>query len=97
VELPAGEHLAIGYLAQHQLESLDFDASPFCTAALEPAGSDSSIRNFLGGFCLSLAMRPCTDTVLLRRRKKARVALAVHRLPAGPPICCLLDEPTKPS
>lgn len=50
-ELKTGEHLAIGYFAQHQLDSLDPEASPLLhLARIAPAERDQTLRNFLGGF-----------------------------------------------
>ena len=46
-----GEHLRIGYFAQHQLEALDLDASPALhLQRLTPTATEQSIRNYLGGF-----------------------------------------------
>src|SRR5690554_1035071 len=46
-----GEHLRIGYFAQHQLEALDTDASgALLLQRLRPQASEQEIRNFLGGF-----------------------------------------------
>ncbi|WP_236744008.1 ATP-binding cassette domain-containing protein [Marinobacter similis] len=87
-----GEHLAIGYFAQHQLESLDLDASPFLhLQRLSPKASEQSIRNFLGGFDFH------GDEALSAIRsfsggEKARVALAI--IAWQRPNLLLLDEPT---
>ncbi len=91
-ERTCGEHLAIGYFAQHQLESLDLDASPFLhLQRLAPKASEQSIRNFLGGFDFH------GDEALSAIRsfsggEKARVALAV--IAWQRPNLLLLDEPT---
>lgn len=91
-ERTTGEHLAIGYFAQHQLESLDLDASPFLhLQRLSPRASEQSIRNFLGGFDFH------GDGALSAIRsfsggEKARVALAV--IAWQKPNLLLLDEPT---
>lgn len=91
-ERTTGEHLAIGYFAQHQLESLDLDASPFLhLQRLAPRASEQSIRNFLGGFDFH------GDEALSAIRsfsggEKARVALAV--IAWQKPNLLLLDEPT---
>ncbi len=46
-----GEHLRIGYFAQHQLEALDLDASPLVhLRRLSPKATEQEIRNYLGGF-----------------------------------------------
>jgi ATP-binding cassette subfamily F protein 3 len=91
-ERTAGEHLAIGYFAQHQLESLDLEASPFLhLQRLAPRASEQSIRNFLGGFDFhgdeaTSAIRSFSGG------EKARVALAV--IAWQKPNLLLLDEPT---
>ncbi|TBW58194.1 ATP-binding cassette domain-containing protein [Marinobacter halodurans] len=91
-ERTTGEHLAIGYFAQHQLESLDLDASPFLhLQRAAPKASEQSIRNFLGGFGFH------GDDALERIRsfsggEKARVALAL--IAWARPNLLLLDEPT---
>lgn len=91
-ERTCGEHLAIGYFAQHQLESLDLDASPFLhLQRLSPRASDQSIRNFLGGFDFhgDAALAPIRS---FSGGEKARVALAV--IAWQRPNLLLLDEPT---
>ena len=91
-ERTCGEHLAIGYFAQHQLESLDLDASPFLhLQRLSPKASEQRIRNFLGGFDFH------GDEALSAIRafsggEKARVALAI--IAWQRPNLLLLDEPT---
>ncbi len=87
-----GEHLAVGYFAQHQLESLDLDASPFLhLQRAAPKASEQSIRNFLGGFGFH------GDEALSTIRRfsggeKARVALSL--IAWAKPNMLLLDEPT---
>ncbi|HET8800984.1 MAG TPA: ATP-binding cassette domain-containing protein [Marinobacter sp.] len=91
-ERTAGEHLAIGSFAQHQLESLDLDASPFLhLQRLSPRASEQSIRNFLGGFDFhgDEALSPIRA---FSGGEKARVALAV--IAWQKPNLLLLDEPT---
>ncbi|RBW51170.1 ABC transporter ATP-binding protein [Marinobacter sp. F3R11] len=91
-ERTCGEHLAIGYFAQHQLESLDLDASPFLhLQRLSPRASEQSIRNFLGGFDFhgDEALSPIRS---FSGGEKARVALAV--IAWQKPNLLLLDEPT---
>ncbi|MCC5881883.1 MAG: ATP-binding cassette domain-containing protein [Halomonas sp.] len=87
-----GEHLAIGYFAQHQLESLDLSATPFMhVQRLSPTASDQAIRNFLGGFGF-----PGDDVFGEVGRfsggEKARLALAL--VAWRKPNLLLLDEPT---
>lgn len=91
-ERACGEHLAIGYFAQHQLESLDLDASPFLhLQRLSPRASEQSVRNFLGGFDFhgDEALSPIRS---FSGGEKARVALAV--IAWQKPNLLLLDEPT---
>ncbi|QEL09773.1 ATP-binding cassette domain-containing protein [Kushneria phosphatilytica] len=87
-----GEHLAIGYFAQHQLDSLDMQATPYThVQRLSPQAGEQVIRNFLGGFGFR------GDDVFASAERfsggeKARLALALiawHR-----PNLLLLDEPT---
>jgi ATP-binding cassette subfamily F protein 3 len=87
-----GEHLAIGYFAQHQLESLDLDASPFLhLQRLSPKASEQSIRNFLGGFNFH-GDEALSAIHSFSGGEKARVALAV--IAWQKPNLLLLDEPT---
>ncbi len=91
-ERKTGEHLAIGYFAQHQLESLDLDASPFLhLQRLSPGASEQKVRNFLGGFNFhgDEALTPIRQ---FSGGEKARVALAV--IAWQKPNLLLLDEPT---
>ncbi|KPQ27314.1 MAG: ATP-binding cassette, subfamily F, member 3 [Marinobacter excellens HL-55] len=91
-ERTCGEHLAIGYFAQHQLESLDLDASPFLhLQRLAPGASEQKVRNFLGGFDFhgDEALSPIRS---FSGGEKARVALAV--IAWQKPNLLLLDEPT---
>ncbi len=91
-ERTCGEHLAIGYFAQHQLESLDLDASPFLhLQRLSPKASEQAIRNFLGGFDFhgDDALAPVRS---FSGGEKARVALSI--IAWQRPNLLLLDEPT---
>ncbi|KKN49911.1 hypothetical protein LCGC14_0637960 [marine sediment metagenome] len=91
-ERTCGDNLAIGYFAQHQLESLDLDASPFLhLQRLAPRASEQSVRNFLGGFDFhgDQALSPIRS---FSGGEKARVALAV--IAWQKPNLLLLDEPT---
>lgn len=91
-ERTAGENLSIGYFAQHQLESLDLDASPFLhLQRLDPRASEQKVRNFLGGFDFhgDEALSPIRS---FSGGEKARVALAV--IAWQKPNLLLLDEPT---
>ncbi len=91
-ERTAGENLVVGYFAQHQLEALDLDASPFLhLQRLSPKASEQSIRNFLGGFDFhgDEALSPIRA---FSGGEKARVALAT--IAWQRPNLLLLDEPT---
>jgi len=87
-----GEHLAVGYFAQHQLEALDLDASPALhLLRLTPAATDQEIRNFLGGFGFSGDAAQGTIRYF-SGGEKARLALAL--IAWQKPNLLLLDEPT---
>src|SRR5690606_21514017 len=90
--ISCGEHLAVGYFAQHQLESLDLDASPFLhLQRLAPNASEQKVRNFLGGFDFH-GDEALTPIRTFSGGEKARVALAV--IAWQRPNLRLLDEPT---
>jgi ATP-binding cassette subfamily F protein 3 len=98
-ELPAlgGEmvrhrDLRVGYLAQHQLEQLDPEASPLLhLRRLEPAIDDQTARTFLGGFDFR-GDRVHEPVVNFSGGEKARLALAL--VVRSRPNLLLLDEPT---
>ncbi|WP_163578078.1 ATP-binding cassette domain-containing protein [Halomonas faecis] len=88
----AGEHLAIGYFAQHQLESLDLAATPFQhVQRLSPTAADLDIRNFLGGFGFH-GDDAFAAVARFSGGEKARLALAL--VAWQKPNLLLLDEPT---
>ena len=87
-----GEHLKIGYFAQHQLEALDLEASPLLhIKRISPNASDQEIRDFLGsfGFLGDDALDPVKR---FSGGEKARVALAL--IAWQKPNLLLMDEPT---
>jgi ATP-binding cassette subfamily F protein 3 len=87
-----GENVKIGYFAQHQLEVLDLQASPFLhLQRINPKATDQEIRNFLGGFDFhnDKALDPIKD---FSGGEKARLALAI--IVWQKPNLLLLDEPT---
>ncbi len=87
-----GEHLAVGYFAQHQLEALDLAASAALhIQRLSPHASEQEIRNFLGGFNFhgDKALEPIAP---FSGGEKARLALAI--IVWQKPNLLLLDEPT---
>ncbi|MFC6633748.1 ribosomal protection-like ABC-F family protein [Microbulbifer taiwanensis] len=87
-----GEHLAIGYFAQHQLEALDVAASPLLhLQRLSPDASEQSLRDFLGGYGF-VGDRVFETVKGFSGGEKARLALAI--LAWQKPNLLLLDEPT---
>lgn len=87
-----GEHLRLGYFAQHQLEALDTSASPLLMLQrLSPTIKEQVMRDFLGGFGFigDEALAICED---FSGGEKARLALAL--LAWQKPNVLLLDEPT---
>ncbi len=87
-----GEHLAIGYFNQHQLESLDDQASPALhIQRLSPTAREQEIRNFLGGFGFH-GDRAFETIGIFSGGEKARLALAL--IAWKKPNLLLLDEPT---
>lgn len=87
-----GEHLNIGYFAQHQLESLDSNASPMLhLQRISPDAREQELRNFLGGF--GFHGDKATDVIEgFSGGEKARLALAI--IGWQKPNLLLLDEPT---
>ncbi|XKH60107.1 ATP-binding cassette domain-containing protein [Halomonas sediminis] len=87
-----GEHLSIGYFAQHQLESLDLSTTAFVhVQRLSPTASDQEIRNFLGGFGFH-GDDAFGKVATFSGGEKARLALAL--VAWEKPNLLLLDEPT---
>ena len=82
----------IGYFAQHQVDSLDFDHSPLQhLLALEEAPSDQESRDFLGQFGFS--NNQCLEKVEnFSGGEKARLALAL--IIFQKPNLIIFDEPT---
>ena len=87
-----GEHLKIGYFAQHQLESLDPQASPALhLQRISPDAREQELRNFLGGF--GFHGDKATETIEgFSGGEQARLALAI--VAWEKPNLLLLDEPT---
>jgi ATP-binding cassette subfamily F protein 3 len=84
--------LKLGYFAQHQLDQLRLEASPFDhIKRLAPEALEQRIRDFLGGFAFSgdQALEPVAQ---LSGGEKARLVLAM--LVWQRPNLLLLDEPT---
>jgi ATP-binding cassette subfamily F protein 3 len=91
-ERHAGEHLRVGYFAQHQLEALDHEASPLLhVQRISKQASEQSIRDFLGGY--GFHGDQTTATVgRFSGGEQARLALAL--IAWRKPNLLLLDEPT---
>ena len=87
-----GEHLKIGYFAQHQMEALDLNASPLTQLKrLTPAATEQSIRTFLGSF--NFQEEAVADSIHhFSGGEKARLALAL--IAWQKPNLLILDEPT---
>ncbi|MEN8178521.1 MAG: ATP-binding cassette domain-containing protein [Pseudomonadota bacterium] len=86
------QDLHIGYFAQHQLEQLDPQVSPLLhLERLDPAASEQSLRNFLGGFGFD-GDRALEQVAPFSGGEKARLVLAL--LVYQRPNLLLLDEPT---
>lgn len=91
-ERSQGEHLRVGYYAQHQLESLDVKASgALILQRLKPKASDQEIRNFLGGFGFH-GDKALEIIEPFSGGEKARLALAC--VAWMKPNLLILDEPT---
>ncbi|MDP0589417.1 MAG: ATP-binding cassette domain-containing protein [Candidatus Endonucleobacter bathymodioli] len=87
-----GAHLRIGYFAQHQLESLDEDASALIhLQRLASSAREQELRNFLGGFGF-VGDKAFEEVEGFSGGEKARLALAI--IAWGKPNILLLDEPT---
>lgn len=87
-----GEHLKIGYFAQHQMEALDLNASPLTQLKrLTPTATEQSIRTFLGSF--NFQEEAVADSIHhFSGGEKARLALAL--IAWQKPNLLILDEPT---
>ncbi len=87
-----GEHLKVGYFAQHQLEELDPNASPFLhLQRMSPTAREQELRTFLGGF--GFHGEKALETIEgFSGGEQARLALAI--VAWQKPNLLLLDEPT---
>ncbi len=91
-ELVCGEHLKIGYFAQHQLEALDMQASALLhLQRIAPEATEATLRSFLGSF--GFTGDDALDSIAhFSGGEKARLALAL--IAWQKPNLLLLDEPT---
>jgi len=91
-ERACGEHIYIGYFAQHQLEALDTEASALLhIQRLTPMATEQEIRSFLGGFNF-YGDKALATVKTFSGGEKARLALAI--IVWKKPNLLLLDEPT---
>ena len=87
-----GEHLRIGYFAQHQLESLDQNATPAIhIQRLSPDAREQAIKDFLGSFGFR-GEKVDEKAGSFSGGEQARLALAI--IAWQKPNLLLLDEPT---
>lgn len=90
--LVLGENLAIGYFTQHQLDTLDPQASPLLhLQRIAPGEREQTLREFLGGFDFR-GERIDEPSLHFSGGEKARLALAL--IAWQKPNLLLLDEPT---
>jgi ATP-binding cassette subfamily F protein 3 len=91
-QLTQAKECQIGYFAQHQVDQLNPDHSPFeHLRQLNPKISDQQGRNFLGGFGFQ-GERALERVAPFSGGEKARLALAL--IVYQRPNLLLLDEPT---
>ena len=91
-KLIRAKELRIGYFAQHQLEQLDFSASPLLhLQRLDEKATEADLRKYLGSFAFNndMAVDPVAP---LSGGEKARLVLAL--IVYQKPNLLLLDEPT---
>ena len=87
-----GKGLKIGYFAQHQLESLRSEETPFQhVQRLNREAREQDIRDYLGGFGFA-GDKVFSPVGIFSGGEKARLSLAL--IIRGRPNLLLLDEPT---
>lgn len=88
----SGEHTRLGYFSQHQLEQLDFSATPLLhMQRLAPTTPELELRSFLGGFGF-VGEQVSARVERFSGGEKARLVLAM--LVWQRPNVLVLDEPT---
>jgi ATP-binding cassette subfamily F protein 3 len=91
-ERQGAQHLRVGYFAQHQVDTLDPEASPLLhLERLDPSAHLQQLRNFLGGFGFR-GEGADSPVAPFSGGEKARLALAL--IVYQRPNLLLLDEPT---
>ncbi len=91
-EITRAKKLNIGYYAQHQIDELNQQSTPFdLIQQLDPKASSQEIRNFLGGFDFQ-GERINEKICIFSGGEKARLALA--KVVRSKPNLLLMDEPT---
>lgn len=90
--LSSAKKLKIGYYAQHQVDELNQQSTPFeLIQKLDPNASTQEIRNYLGGFDFN-GERINEKIGIFSGGEKARLALA--KVVRSKPNLLLMDEPT---
>ncbi len=91
-EITCARKLRIGYFAQHQVDELNLDATPFeLIQKMERKAHAQEIRNYLGGFDFN-GERIDQQIKIFSGGEKARLALA--KVVWEQPNLLLMDEPT---
>lgn len=87
-----GQHLAVGYFSQHQVDELELDKTALDhIQALDRSMPEQQIRNFLGGFDFR-GDKVKEPVRIFSGGEKARLALAI--VAHSQPNLLLMDEPT---
>jgi ATP-binding cassette subfamily F protein 3 len=90
--ISTAKKLKIGYYAQHQVDELNQQSTPFeLIQKLDPNASTQEIRNYLGGFDFN-GERINEKIGIFSGGEKARLALA--KVVRSKPNLLLMDEPT---
>lgn len=91
-DITRAKKLKIGYYAQHQVDELNQQSTPFeLIQKMDPKASAQDIRNFLGGFNFR-GDRINEKIEIFSGGEKARLALA--KVVKDKPNLLLMDEPT---